>query len=104
MTDYFSHRFGRKAGVCVIAVIFTSYFGGLAAQIAGSGKVLSELSGLPYTASVAISAGATLIYIVSGGFKSVDRTDVFQFILMGILLLIVTWAISTRLQVPIRGC
>jgi len=101
MTDYFYHRFGRKVANCVIAVIFTSYFGGLTAQIVGSGKILSELSGLQYNASVLITVGVILIYVVSGGFKSVVRTDVFQFILMGILLLVITWAIRTKLHVPI---
>lgn len=101
MTDYFYHRFGRKAGICVITVIFVSYFGGLTAQIVGSGKILSELSGLTYNTSVLITVSIILIYIVFGGFKSVVRTDVFQFIVLGILLLVITLALRTKLQVPI---
>ncbi len=101
MTDYFNHRFGGKVATCVISIIFITYFGGLTAQIVGSGKILAELSGLTYKTSVMITVGIMLTYIIFGGFKSVVTTDVFQFIVLGILVLIITFAIKTRLNVPI---
>ena len=101
MTDYFRHRFGVKVANCVIFVVFISYFGGLTAQIVGSGKILSELSGLTYETSAIVTVGMILTYLIFGGFKSVVKTDIFQFILCGVLVLIIAFATKTRLNVPL---
>jgi len=101
MTDYFLHRFGRKTAFFVISIIFTSYFGALTVQVIGSGKILVELTGLTYNTSVLIIMSIIIIYLLIGGFKSVVKTDIFQFIILGIFIIIFASVIRTGLQVPI---
>jgi len=42
-----------------------------------------------------------IIYLLIGGFKSVVKTDIFQFIILGIFIIIFASVIRTGLQVPI---
>ena len=101
MTDYFLHRFGKRTAFWVMIVIFTTYFGGSTAQFIGSGKILSELTGLTYKTSLLSIMGIMVIYLLLGGFKSVVKTDVFQFIVLVILLVIIAFVLRMGTQVPI---
>ncbi len=102
IADFFKLRFGRNISILVITIIFLWYFGSLSAQFIGGGKILSELTGLSFNISAIIMCGSIVFYLILGGFRSVVRTDVFQFIVLGIILIILTLAIRQGLQVPIE--
>lgn len=102
IADFFKLRFGRGISVLVIAIIFLWYFGSLSAQFIGGGKILSELTGMSFSLSAIIMCGSIVFYLILGGFQSVVRTDVFQFIVLGIILIILTFSIRQGLQVPLE--
>ena len=99
--DYFTHRFDRKTALYVMIAIFIFYFGALIAQFVGSGKILTEITGMNYSVSVIVIFVVIMSYLLMGGFKSVVKTDVFQFSILGILLLVIGYTIRGGLQVPV---
>lgn len=99
--DYFLHKFGKNTARCVIILIVTYYFGSLTIQFIGSGKILSTLSGFDYVPSVLIVGCIVMIYLMLGGFNSVVKTDIFQFIVLGILIVIIASVLKTGSQVPL---
>jgi len=101
MADYFDYRFGRTVAFWIIFVIFIWFFGTLSAQFVGGGKVLSELTGINYYFSAILICFVVLTYLIMGGFKSVVRTDVFQFLALGIIMIIMALVVRTGLQVPL---
>ena len=101
LADYFKFRFGKKVALVIISIIFVWYFGTLSAQLYGGGKILSDLSGMSFTLSAILMCAVILFYLILGGFRSVVKTDVFQFIVMGVILLVMALTLKTGLQVPI---
>ena len=102
IADFFKFRFGNKVALLVISIIFLWYFGSLSAQFIGGGKILSELTGMSFSFSAIVMCVAIIFYLVLGGFRSVVRTDVFQFIVLGIILVILTLSIRQGLKVPLK--
>lgn len=101
IVDFFKEKFGKGIALLVVAVIFLWYFGTLGAQFIGGGKVLKELSGLDYNVATIIICAVIIIYLIFGGFKSVVATDVFQFGVLGIILIIITFIIRKKVDVPL---
>jgi Na+/proline symporter len=101
IADFFREKFGTRISLLVVSVIFIWYYGTLSAQLVGGGKVLQELTDIDYKLSVIIICIVIITYIVFGGFKSVVATDVFQFIAMGIILIVVTFTLSRKLVLPV---
>ena len=49
-----------------------------------------------------ISAAVILVYLVLGGFKSVVKTDVFQYLMMVFLLFVIGFAMTNSAQLPLE--
>ncbi|PIN80098.1 hypothetical protein COV13_04220 [Candidatus Woesearchaeota archaeon CG10_big_fil_rev_8_21_14_0_10_32_9] len=86
-SDYFYEKFGQKVGLLVAIIMFFIYFGYLIVQLIAGGIVLSTLTSMPYMLSVLLIGSVIIIYIFAAGFEAVVKTDVFQYII--ILLLVV---------------
>lgn len=85
-SDYFHEKYGKKVGLLVSIIIFIVYFGYLLGQLIAGGIILSTLTAMPYFLCVLLVGSIIIIYIFAAGFKAVVKTDVFQYII--ILLLI----------------
>jgi len=101
MTDYFKFRFGKKVALAIIAVIFIWYFGTLSAQFIGGGKVLMELTSCSFEICAVIMCAVILFYLILGGFKSVVQTDVFQFIILGLIICAMAFILQSEVSVPL---
>ena len=55
--------------------------------IAGS-SILAHISGLKYETALLISASIITIYLLAGGFNSVIKTDIFQYIILFVLFVL----------------
>lgn len=86
-SDFFRGKFGKNVGLLMAIVIFFLYFGYLLVQLIAGGIVLSALTNMPHFLSVLLIGIVIIIYIFAAGFKAVVRTDIFQYII--ILLLVV---------------
>jgi len=82
--------YGEKVRTAASLLIIISWIGVICVQIIASGKVLSALFGGSEQVFMAASALVFILYTVQGGQHSVVRTDLVQFviILVGIVLLL----------------
>ena len=93
--DHFKHHFGHSAGIvsAMMILILTSP----APYILSIGILLRHTIGWSLQSAILISTGLSLVYIWYGGFRSVVRTDILQFVFMFtgfILLLVFAWGLS----------
>ncbi len=81
-------QYGAAAGLAASVLIIIGWTGIIAAQILAAGAILGAI--LPYDDSLlmAIAAGVFVLYTVLGGQYSVIRTDIAQFIILVIGILI----------------
>jgi len=102
LADYLKSKFDRRTSIIMIFVLFVWYFGTLSAQFIGGGKVLNQLTGMSFSFSAIIMCLVILIYLILGGFKSVVKTDVFQFLMLGFVLTLIVFTIKSGISVPVE--
>lgn len=95
MADFFIHRIGRRAGLLVGAVMSIIIMNAILKQFIAGTAVLSAVSNWSYESALMVSAGVVLVYLVLGGFASVVKTDIFQYLLIVLLTAVIaTSAVS----------
>jgi Na+/proline symporter len=100
ITDYFKHRFGKRIASIVILVISIWYFGTLSAQFIGGGAVLSTLTGFSFEFSAFVMCTVIVSYLLLGGFQSVVKTDVFQFLFFFIIIFALAFSVHGGISIP----
>lgn len=100
LSDYFKDTSGKYVAVIATISVLLIYFGTIITQFIGGSKMLEQISGWPYEISLIIIILVVVIYLLLGGFKSVIKTDVFQFLLMIIIPVLLVFAISSGINLP----
>ena len=100
LTDYFVFRYGRKTARWVIGVIFVWYVGLLSTQLLVGSNLLNELGGVPVNWAKLGMLVTVLTYLLVGGFGSVVKTDIFQFAVIFLVLILVTMTLQQGGEVP----
>jgi SSS family solute:Na+ symporter len=93
--DHFKHHFGHSAGI--VSAVLVLILASPAPYILSLGILLRHTIGWSLQSAILISTGLSLAYIWYGGFRSVVRTDILQFIFMFtgfILLLVFAWNLN----------
>ena len=88
LTDYFVFRYGRKTARWVIGTIFVWYVGLLSTQLFVGSNLLNELGGIPVNIAKVSMLVCVLTYLLIGGFGSVVKTDMFQFMVIFLVLIL----------------
>jgi len=96
LSDWFYHKFGNGAGAVSAAILLFVYFGMLLNQFIAGSSILANISGLSYELSLLISSGIITIYLVAGGFNSVIKTDIFQYIVLFVLFILLAVMLTTQ--------
>ncbi len=96
LSDYMRTRFSRR-----VQVVYLVAFGGLATcsfavQLLAGGKIISMMSGLPYSLVTVLLALIPVGYSLYSGLKASIISD---FLLMVIMLVIGTWIVSWTVSV-----
>lgn len=81
---YLEQRFGPRARRFASVIFLVTRALGDSVRLFAAAIPIALLTGLPYAAAIAIAGGATLIYTVRGGLRSVVWVDVVQ---MGLYVL-----------------
>jgi Na+/proline symporter len=100
LTDYFVHRYGRRTARWIIGVIFIWYVGLLSTQLLLGSNLLNSLGGIPVAAAKVSMLVSVLIYLIVGGFGSVVKTDIFQFLVIFLVLILVSLTLNSGGEVP----
>lgn len=86
LSDWFYYKFNNKlVGFLSALILFIVYFGMLLNQFIAGSSILSNISGWSYETALFFSSVVITIYLVAGGFKSVIKTDIFQYIVLFVL-------------------
>ncbi len=93
LSDWFYFKYGKKTGVASALILFVVYFGMLLNQFIAGSSILANISGWSYETALLASALVITIYLFAGGFKSVVKTDVFQYIIMLILFVLLAYVL-----------
>jgi len=100
-SDYFYEKYGNSVGLLIAAIVFLVYFGYLLVQLIAGGIVLSTLTLIPYYLSVLLVGLVITIYIFAAGFKAVVKTDVFQYIIILLLIFLSFNIFSNTKSIPL---
>ena len=100
LTDYFVFRYGRRTARWVIGVIFIWYVGLLSTQLLVGSNLLNEMGGIPVNWAKLGMLVTVLVYLLVGGFGSVVKTDIFQFLVIFLVLILVTMTLNRGGDVP----
>ncbi|MCD6441349.1 MAG: sodium:solute symporter family protein [Candidatus Marinimicrobia bacterium] len=88
--DQFYRHYGKATGL--IGSIFIFFLVSPASHLLMLSILFSAIFGIPFWMAVSVSIIFSTIYVFWGGFKSVVKTDIIQFVLMfsGFLILVVS--------------
>jgi sodium/pantothenate symporter len=96
VTDFLRHRYESHVVVILASIgIVASLMVYMSAQFVGGGRILQEVTGIPYTWVVIIFAGIVAFYTSVGGFRADAISDALQGVIMlfgGVVLWIVVLA------------
>lgn len=89
--DLFEARFDRRTGLLAAVVVALAWFTFVGGQIIAGGKLMQATMSMDLTLAVVITGAVVLAYTAMGGLKAVIYTDVFQFVVLfvGVLMIAV---------------
>ena len=96
LSDWFYTSFDRKTGLLSALIMLFVYFGLLMNQFVAGSSILSGMSGWSYDWSLVISGSIILLYLILGGFRSVIKTDIFQYIVLIVLFVFFIYLMFTE--------
>ncbi|MCF8378402.1 MAG: sodium:solute symporter family protein [Bacteroidales bacterium] len=82
LSDWFYFKYGKEAGIISAIILLVVYFGMLLNQFIAGSSILSHISGMSYEMALIVSSSIIAIYLLAGGFQSVIKTDIFQYIVL----------------------
>jgi len=85
LSDWFFQHFNRQTGILSAIIMLFVYLGLLMNQFIAGSSILASISGWSYEYSLLFSGLVILIYLTLGGFRSVIRTDIFQYLVLIVL-------------------
>lgn len=95
LSDWFYYKFNKKIGLLSAIILFVVYFGMLLNQFIAGSSILSKISGWSYETALLVSSVVICIYLFAGGFRSVIKTDIFQYIVLFVLFIFMGFFIFT---------
>jgi len=100
ISDYFKFKYGKGVGIisAITILLYSLFF--ILIELIGGGRILSGILNIPYSWAVLIGAVVVLFYLGLGGFKSVVKTDFFQYFIMVLFSLIIAVFLIKGSPVP----
>ncbi len=95
LSDWFFNSYNKKTGLVSALIMFFVYFGLLTNQFVAGSSILAGMSGWSYDTSLIISGSVILSYLILGGFRSVVKTDIFQYIVLIVLFVLFIFLMFT---------
>lgn len=103
MADFFHHSFSSRVGHFVALVIMVGLLITILKQFIGGAQVVIGISSYSYETALLLSASVIFVYLLMGGFRSVVRTDVFQYLAMLILMFVIGLSMAGRAELPVSA-
>lgn len=101
MADFFHHSFPGRLGHFVALIVMLMLLLVILKQFVGGAQVITGVSAYSYGTSLLISAGVIFVYLMMGGFRSVVKTDVFQYLAMFFLVFVIGFFMAGKTELPL---
>ncbi|MFZ4520853.1 MAG: sodium:solute symporter family protein [Bacteroidales bacterium] len=88
LSDWLNFKMGKTVGLTSAVILMVVYSGMLLNQFIAGSSILANISGWSYETGLLISSCIIATYLLAGGFRSVIRTDIFQYMVMVVMLLL----------------
>jgi len=88
LSDWFYFKFGKKVGLSSAIILMVVYLGMLLNQFIAGSSILANISGWSYETGLLISSSVIATYLLAGGFRSVIRTDIFQYMVIFVMIIL----------------
>jgi Na+/proline symporter len=86
LSDWLNFKMGKTVGLASAVILMLVYSGMLLNQFIAGSSILANISGWSYETGLLISSCIIATYLLAGGFRSVIRTDIFQYMVMVVML------------------
>ena len=88
LSDWMHFRMGKSVGIFSSVILLIVYSGMLLNQFIAGSSILANISGWSYETGLLISSCIIATYLLAGGFRSVIRTDIFQYLVMLVMMVL----------------
>lgn len=88
LSDWFNFRISKSVGLASAVILLFVYSGMLLNQFIAGSSILANISGWSYETGLLISSSIIATYLLAGGFRSVIRTDIFQYMVIFVLVVL----------------
>lgn len=103
MADFFHHSFGGRVGHFVALLVMLQLIILILKQFIGGAGVIVGISSYSYETALLMSAIVIFVYLIMGGFRSVVRTDIFQYLAMLILMFVIGFSMAGQANLPVTA-
>lgn len=100
LADYFKHNYGNKVAFLASVVSILLMVGLAVLNIIAGAKIFAFFTGWPFIVCVILMTFIILLYLLLGGFKAVVKTDIFQYIAMVFLMLLMALLLFNGSIIP----
>jgi Na+/proline symporter len=88
LSDWLNFKLGKTVGLASAVILMIVYSGMLLNQFIAGSSILANISGWSYETGLLISSCIIATYLLAGGFRSVIRTDIFQYLVMVVMMVL----------------
>jgi Na+/proline symporter len=88
LSDWLNFKMGKTVGLASAVILMIVYSGMLLNQFIAGSSILANISGWSYETGLLISSGIIATYLLAGGFRSVIRTDIFQYMVILVMMVL----------------
>jgi Na+/proline symporter len=88
LSDWLNFKMGKSVGFASALILMLVYSGMLLNQFIAGSSILANISGWSYETGLLMSSGIIATYLLAGGFRSVIRTDIFQYMVMVVMMVL----------------
>ncbi len=88
LSDWFNFKMGKTVGLTSAVILLIVYSGMLLNQFIAGSSILANISGWSYETGLLLSSCIIATYLLAGGFRSVIRTDVFQYMVILVMMVL----------------
>ncbi len=103
IADFLHYKFGRRIGSLVAIVVLVSVVLILLKQFIAGAQILSAITSFSYEFALILSLSVVFIYLIMGGFRSVVKTDIFQYLLLVFLIFVVGFNLASGTDLDVSN-
>lgn len=95
LMDWLYLKYDRRTGDLASGILTVVYLGMLLNQFIAGSMILAGMSDWSYESALLLSSVILAIYLTAGGFQSVIRTDIFQYLILMVIMIVMAKVMIT---------